>query len=203
MTDLANLPADITPQAFIDAIREAMAGESVPETASKQKAVLVLDGDGGGAWTMGFVDGKLRIDEGVADAPPVRLTATVDSWRALVAGRIHERMSQAVGGATFDPRRLARAFHDGARIEKINAFAGDLRLVAEDPELGFEYAITVTLGGSAPDLAAPTTTVRITLEHAAALARQEENLQAAFFSGKIRLDGDLNLPMGIMAAMMA
>lgn len=203
MTDLANLPADITPQAFIDAIREAMAGESVPATASKQKAVLVLDGDGGGSWTLGFVDGELKIDEGVADAPPVRLTATVESWRALVAGRIREHMAGAVGRVTIDPRRLARAFHDGARIEKINAFAGDLRLIAEDAEVGAEYAVTVTLGGVTPNLAAPTTTVRITLEHAAALARREENLQAAFFSGKIRLDGDLNLPMGIMAAMMA
>ncbi len=203
MTDLANLPADITPQAFIDAIREAMAGESVPETASKQKAVLVLDGDGGGAWTVGFVDGKLEIGEGVADAPPVRLTATVDSWRALVVGRIHEHVAKAVGPMAFDPRRLARAFHDGARIEKINAFAGDLRLIAEDTALGAEYAVTITLGGGAPNLATPTTTVRITLEHAAALARHEENLQTAFFSGKIRLDGDLNLPMGIMAALMA
>lgn len=203
MTDLAHLPADITPQGFIDAIREAMAGETVPATASAQKAVLVLDGDGGGSWTMGFVGGKLQIDEGLAAAPPVRLTSTVDSWRALVVGRIRERMAEAVGKVAFDPRALARVFHDGARVEKINAFAGDLRLILEDTEAGAEYAVTVTLGGGEPNLAAPTTTVRITMADAVALARREDNLQAAFFAGKIRIEGDFNLPMGIMGAMMS
>ncbi|MCB9730650.1 MAG: SCP2 sterol-binding domain-containing protein [Deltaproteobacteria bacterium] len=203
MTELAHLPADITPQAFIEAVRAAMADETVPPTASAQKAVLVLDGDGGGSWTMGFEDGKLKIEEGVAAAPPVRATSTVESWRHFVAGRVRDRLHQEVDVSLFDPRGLLHLFHDGARVEKINAFHGDLRLVLEDTDAGDEYSVTITLGGGAPNLANPTTTVRISMDDAAALARREENLQTAFFSGKIRLEGDLNLPMGIMAAMMS
>ena len=62
--------------------------------------------------------------------------------------------------------------------------------------------MTLTFGGAAPKPAAPTTTVTFSRDDFLAILGGELQPQAAFFAGKIRLDGDMNLAMGLMALAM-
>ena len=51
-----------------------------------------------------------------------------------------------------------------------------------------------------PNLEAPTTTIRVDLDYLGKLASGGENVQNAFFAGKIRIEGDMNLAMTLMSA---
>ena len=58
------------------------------------------------------------------------------------------------------------------------------------------------MGGQPPNVTSPTTTIRVDLTYLGRLASGAENVQNAFFAGKIRIDGDMNLAMGLMTAVM-
>lgn len=201
-TDFANLPADITPGALFSALAEALKDEPAPEGAAPDKLLLHVDGDGGGTWAMGFVDNRLAIEEGTADSPPMQLSITLDDLRAFVAGDIRDAVKAKAGdkASAVDPTKLAKLFKITHKTEQVKAYSGDLQMIIENG--GAAHKLTLTFGGGRPDPAQPTTTISITLDDFLALLGGELNAQAAFFAGKIRLDGDMNLAMGLMALTM-
>lgn len=203
MTDFANLPADITPAAFFAAIADALKNEPAPANAAPDKLVLHVTGTDGGAWAMGFVDGRLAIDAGNAPNPPVQVTSSIEDFRAFVAGPIRDAVKAKAGqrAAAVDPKQIAKLFRITTKTEQAKQYKGDLQLVVENGAT--QHKLTLTFGGGAPNPAAPTTTISITLDDFLALLGGELNAQAAFFAGKIRLDGDMNLAMGLMAMAMA
>jgi putative sterol carrier protein len=202
MTDFANLPADITPEALFTAIGEVLANEPAPANASPDKLLIHVSGEAGGTWAMGFDAGKLHIAQGTAANPPLQVSITTADLRAFVAGSIRDAVKAKVGNkaAGIDPKQIAKLYKITNKTEQVRAYSGDLALVIENG--ADKHAITLTFGGGAPKPAAPTTTISITLEDFLALTGGELNPQAAFFAGKIRLDGNMNLAMGLMALAM-
>jgi putative sterol carrier protein len=197
MTDFANLPADITPAQFFDLVAAALANEPAPAGAAPDKLVIHVNGADGGVWNLGFEGGALKIAEGPATAPPLQLTMTSDDLRAFIAGAIRDAIKARAGGRTIDASQLAKLFRITSKTEQVKAYSGDLQIVLEGP--GQTYRLTLTFGGTAPKPEAPTTTVTFTLDDFLAILGGELQPQAAFFAGKIRLDGDMNLAMGLMA----
>lgn len=202
MTDFANLPADITPGAFFSAIAEALKDEPAPANAAPDKLLLHVWGDAGGTWAMGFEGGRLVINEGSADKPPLQISTTTDDLRAFIAGSIRDAVKAKAGpqAAAIDAKQVAKLFRITGKTEQVKAYTGDLQLVVENA--GSAHKLTLTFGGGAPNPAAPTTTISIALDDFLAMTSGELNPQAAFFAGKIRLDGDMNLAMGLMAMAM-
>lgn len=201
-TDFANLPADITPGALFAAIAEALKDEPAPANAAPDKLLLHVDGEAGGTWAMGFAGGRLVIEEGAADNPPLQVSATTDDLRAFVAGKIRDAVKAKAGdkASAIDPKKMAKLFRITHKTEQVKAYKGDLQLVVENGS--DKHKLTLTFGGGKPNPAAPTTTISITLDDFLALLGGELNAQAAFFAGKIRLDGDMNLAMGLMSMAM-
>lgn len=201
MTDFANLPADITPAAFFKAVEDALANEPAPAGASPEKLVFHVDGEAGGSWSMGFVGGRLKIDEGAGPGAPLQVSATTHDFRAFIAGEIRDAIKARSGGkGQIDAKKMARLFRVTEKTDQVKAFSGDLQLRMDDGAKS--YKLTLTFGGGTPKPAAPTTTIKMELSDFLALTAGELNPQAAFFAGKISLDGDMNLAMGLMALAM-
>jgi len=202
MTNFSNLPSDITPGAFFAAIEEALAAEPAPANAAPDKLLLHISGQAGGTWAVGFEGGRLRIVEGLADQPPLQVSASIEDFRAFVAGSVRDAVKAKAGSkaSAIEPSQVAKLFRITNKTEQVKAYKGDLQLRVEDG--ADAHKLTLTFGGGTPQPAAPTTTISITLDDFLALTGGELNAQAAFFAGKIRLDGDMNLAMGLMAMAM-
>jgi len=200
MTDFANLPADIAPVDFFSLVETALKDEPAPANAAPEKLVINVSGDGGGTWAMGFEGGRLAITQGEAGSPPLQVTLSADDLRAFIAGSIRDAIKAKAGGKSIDAKQIAKIYRITAKTEQVKAYSGDLSLVVENG--GQSHKLTLTFGGKAPNTASPTTTISIALEDFMAMLGGELNPQAAFFAGKIRLDGDMNLAMGLAAMAM-
>lgn len=200
MTDLTNLPQDITPSAFFDLVRDAVAGQPAPD--APETTIFHIEGADGGAWTASVVDGAIAVDAGASGPSILQVTLSVQDWRAIVAGSVRDRLQGAASQAPpFDPGALSKLLTRPEVSDSLRGMEGNLQLVLEDGE--HDYRVTLTFGDSDRDVQTPTTTVSVTMGDAAQIASGEENPQAAFFAGKIRLDGDMNLAMGLMTLAMA
>lgn len=200
MTDFANLPADITPSAFFELVADALKDEPAPANAAPDKLLIHVGGDGGGTWAMGFEGGRLAIAQGDAQAAPLQVSTSVEDLRAFIAGSVRDAIKAKAGGKTIDAKQIAKIYRITGKTEQVKQYNGDLQLVVENG--GSSHKLTLTFGGKAPNAASPTTTISIALEDFLAMLGGELNPQAAFFAGKIRLDGDMNLAMGLAAMAM-
>ena len=200
MTDFANLPADITPAAFFSLVEEALKDEPAPANAAPDKLVIHVSGDGGGTWAMGFEGGRLAIALGEAGSPPLQVSMSSDDLRAFVAGSVRDAIKSKAGGKSIDATQLAKIYRITGKTEQVKAYSGDLSLVVENGAAS--HKLTLTFGGKAPNVASPTTTISIALDDFLAMIGGELNPQAAFFAGKIRLAGDMNLAMGLASMAM-
>ena len=202
MVDLTNLPRMIMPAALADLVREAMGELTPPADATDDRVAAYVSGPGGGNWHAGVTDGAFELSEGTTESPLVAISLTVADWREFVAGRVRDVVREHADTSLLDPSIIGKLQGSGERAERLKTFTGDIQCIVEDAEEDAEYITTVTLGGGAPNTSAPTTTIRVDLEYLGRLASGEENVQNAFFAGKIRIEGDMNLAMGLMTAMM-
>ena len=89
---------------------------------------------------------------------------------------------------------------DEQKRSRMRMLNGDLQIVLQTGE--GDYRITFTLGGKAYDHDEPTCKITVKLEDWMAIMKKQLNPQEAFFQGKIRMEGDMNLAMGFTALMM-
>jgi len=202
MADLMNLPRMIMPAAFTELLAEAMSEIEPPADASADRVAVFISGPGGGDWHMGVTDGAFDVVEGATEAPLVSISLTVADWREFIAGRVRDVVKEQSNRSLLDPRGLAKLQGSGERASRLRGFSGDIQCIVEDADEDAEYVATFTLGGQGPNVTSPTTTIRIDLGFLGRLASGAENVQNAFFAGKIRIDGDMNLAMGLMTAVM-
>ena len=202
MVDLTNLPRMIMPAAFAELLTEAMTEITPPADATDDRVAASVSGPGGGDWHMGVSGGAFDLAEGTTESPLVTLSLSVSDWREFVAGRVRDVVKEHANMSLLDPKALAKLQGSSERAERLRSFAGDIQCIVEDDEEDAEYVATFTLGSAPPNLGAPTTTIRVDLEYLGRLASGSENVQNAFFAGKIRIEGDMNLAMGLMTAMM-
>ena len=198
LSDLTNLPRTIVPEAFFEKVMEVVADIPAPPEAAEDRALVRLEGLGGGEWNVGFVDGRAQIRQGTIDAPTVQVSLSVIDWREFVVGRVRDVVTPGMDKNLLDPRMVVRIFDDREAVEAVRDFQGTIRLTVRDPEEDGDYVLFVTLGSQDETREDPATTVEISLEDLARLVRQESTPQAAFFAGQIRIDGDMNLAMALM-----
>ena len=201
MVDLTDLPRMIMPAALTELLREALAEISPPEGASDDRVAAVVSGPGGGSWHLGVSEGAFDLVEGVCEEPLLTLSVTVADWREFVAGRVRDVVRASAPPHLLQPSAITKLQGSGERAERLRAFSGDIQVILEDDEEDAEYCATLTLGAQPPRPDAPTTTVRLDLDYLAKLASGDENVQSAFFAGKIKIEGDMNLAMSVMTAM--
>jgi putative sterol carrier protein len=202
MLELTSLSRDVTPHAFFQLVETSLASQPAPPGASDDKAVMELTGQGGGSWTMGFEGGQLKIREGTVANPPLAVNMSVLHWRELVAGRVRDAVKSEVNVSAFDPGSLGKLYQSADKVERLKTLKGSLKFVIEDAEAKDAYVVLVATGGAPRDQAVATATVSVSLPDFVPIAAGRENPQQAFFMGKIRIDGDMNHVMGLMAISM-
>jgi putative sterol carrier protein len=198
LSDLTNLPRTIVPEAFFEKVMELVADIQAPPEAAADRALVRLEGVGGGEWNVGFLEGRAQIREGTISDPTVQLSLSVIDWREFVVGRVRDVVTPGMDTNLLDPRMVVRIFDDREAVEAVRDFKGTLRLTVRDVAEDSDYVLFVTLGSQAETREEPATTVEISLEDLASLVRQDSTPQTAFFAGQIRIDGDMNLAMALM-----
>jgi hypothetical protein len=171
------------------------------------KVGVCLRGEGGGVWTLHFVEGELGISEGRDDDCALTLIQNVDDWRAalwedrpgLVADLVHRVVEEGPGA--FSPPGLDLAPRNPAALEELRELDGLIEGVVASSDAP-DWRVAVRIGaGPIPDR--PDATIRIGAEEAEAIRRGELHPIEALITGRLRLDGDLGLILRLQAIAMA
>ena len=202
MIDLTDLPRMIMPATLAEHVEEALKDVTPPPGATADRVSAHVHGPGGGQWHIGVRDGVFDLASGVCEAPLMTMSLSVSDWREFVAGRVRDTMLQHVKRSMLDLAALSNIQGSSERATRVRALEGAIHFVVQDKEEDAEYGVTLTFGTSEGGKASATTTVSVDLDYLGHLVSGQETPQNAFFAGKIRIEGDMNLAMALMSAMM-
>ena len=202
MSALLNLPTTITPSEFFE---EVLLGElaavEVPSDTSREPAQFnVL---GAGVWSIGVDDEGVFVDSQAATQPPIQVSMSENDWRAVVVGPFKERLAKSGAASLFHPKMMKHLFLSDSKVSMLKQFPGDLQMRIEDRDEATTYSFTLTLGGGAPKVESPTTTLTFQMTDVEDMLAGRSNAQQLFMQGKLRIDGDMNMVMGLMSVAMA
>jgi hypothetical protein len=189
------------PSQYFEVLSDEIGALPVPTDATDDTFTVQLDGPGGGHWTLGVVDGVFSVVEEVRGPELARVTLSVADWREIAVGRVRDAIAEAIGTPNLSPGLLAKLQEAPRRLEPLRSVNGAIQVAIEDDEEDATYTLTLRLGSQLTSTDAPATTISLGLAQAVDLIGKRENIQSAFFSGSIRLDGDMNLAMSIITSL--
>ncbi|HTJ45853.1 MAG TPA: SCP2 sterol-binding domain-containing protein [Kofleriaceae bacterium] len=177
------VPADLTPAQFFETYlpaewARARAGQPAAADATFE---VVLDGDGGGTWTIAVRGGALSATAAAATTTPdLRVHMTTQDFRAAMQGE--------AGAPDLFPHELDLA----TALARIPAGAAPTapKGSVEIHISGFNgrtWSIGLATGGAT----APGATVTVDADTILAIKNGSMDPASAFFSGKIQLGGDV------------
>lgn len=199
--DLSNVnsPDDFFEKFLPGVINEGLAGSGRSDTLNDTTDFNVL---GEGTWSSQVVDGLMRVKDEPSESPMLQITTTSEDFGALF---LSAHAKKLMGGAADKKDQgllaLNKVIFDDLKRERLKAMSGDLQ-IALTTDAGTTHRITFTLGGKPYDHENPTCTISVKMADWLDIMDGKANPQEAFFQGKIRLEGDMNLAMGFTALMM-
>ena len=201
MTDITSLPLDTTPEDFFMEVLPEVLGEvDLPDGLGTERLQFHISGDEGIDIHIGIdEDGDLTLEEGTTDSPPIAISTSDNDFRSVVAGALRDQVKAKTGNVAIGPRQLRKAFMPESKVQRIKALSGNLQFHLIDNDDGVDYRYTVTLGGGTPDVNNPSCTVSLDVPTLMEIAGGQQQMQQLFFQGKVRIDGDMNIIMGLMA----
>ena len=170
------------------------AGRRVYEGMTAVNATLRIDvrGEGGGAFFLNIRNGRMTAEADAAQAPFLTLVQDLAAFERLAAEAGDSALA-LLGGLSglAGEMKLTKA-----RIDNLAGVRGSLRFEVTGAD-GFAL---LTQFGDGPVADPPTTTIRVDPETYAALRGGQLDPQQAFMSGKIQVEGDLQLAMQLALA---
>jgi hypothetical protein len=195
MPPIERPPTDITPQGFFETW--------LPEQARAVKAQtpitvrVLLAGDDGGAWDLSLSPDGLSVAAGGNGAEPqVTVVQTVADWRAIAVGE--------PGGVNLAPpqaRPTDVLFLDPEAQKLVQQVTGTIRFEVTGYN-GRTWSLTVKLGTKPLAADQPDATISVDAETYAAMLARTLPAPQAYFQGKIRISGDMQLAMQLGMALM-
>jgi hypothetical protein len=189
-------PQEITPKEFFESWLPA----EVPADTRFARPATVrvrLDGDGGGAWDLTLGPQGLAVGPAGDAAPLVETAQSVPDWRAVIVGepgapRLTPEGKGGGGGAASLRllERVASQITDATKgvlqfeISGFNGRTWSLRVAINKP------------------MAAPDATLAIDSDTYEQILARTLPAPQAFFSGKLKITGDMNLAMQLGMALM-
>jgi hypothetical protein len=195
MPPIERPPTDITPQGFFE--------RWLPEQARAVTAAapllvrVLLDGDGGGAWDLRLGPSGLSVTAGAAGAEAeVTVVQTVADWRAIAVGE-----PGAVNLAPPQARPTDVLFLDPEAQRLVQQVTGTIRFEVTGYN-GRTWALTVKLGARPLAADRPDATISVDADTYAAMLARTLPAPQAYFQGKIKISGDMQLAMQLGMALM-
>ena len=199
----------VPPDEFIEDVIPSLFAEmelEPDEAAIDLRVGVVLQGEGGGEWTLHFVDGELGIRDTRDPEAEITVIQAVADWRSAIwEGRpalIADGVEQLRTGGP-DALRPPGVSEGGASIDPLKGISdlrGRIEMRIED-ESATSWAVGVLVGpGPVPE----TPQATITLGSAEGDAIRDGSLHPleALISGQLQLDGDLGLILQLQAVAM-
>ena len=153
--------APVAPQTFVEDVIPAFFAElELPPDARRVelRLGLVLEGPGGGEWTLHFIEGELGIEAARDPRCDLTVIQRVEDWRAaLWAGRpgfVSDAVGALFGGAGERSARLARLAEssvDPSVVEELRSLRGRIELRVESgagPSASARWGDTDRAGGA-------------------------------------------------------
>lgn len=197
----------VTPREFVEDVIPALFVDlELPDEARalELRLGIVLEGAGGGAWTLHLVEGELGVEAGV-ERCDFCLVQSVDDWRgALWEGR-PGFVAEALRGA-LDPAQAVASPRPGPREwAALRALRGCVEVRVEGaaglggtPGAPSEWCLVLQLGSGATGRAVDARIV-IGAAEAEAIRKGTLNPLEALMTGQLRLEGDLSLVLELQA----
>lgn len=164
---------------------------------------IVLTGDGGGAWNLNFKNGEISAGE-AASEPLITITQTIEDWRKTQNGGVGAQFnmfappkSSKPEGSSRDKEKEGRGPRGGltrGRVEKLKTINGAIRFRITELQEGGEWVLQ-TKFGTGPAKEQPDCTISVRYPDYEDIASGKMNPQAAFMSGKVRIEGNMGFAM--------
>ena len=203
MSTLFDLPYHTPLETFFTKhIQGELDGIAVPDDHAPRGMTIDIRGPNGGIWSIESRGGALHTVSGESETAVLRIISEEEEFREFSFGVIRnailshpsgERALQAMLSSA--PGAISR-MREGQIQSLLNQVKGTIQLNIEAEDEDLTCAFRLQFG---PNEETPQTTVSIELRDYAAMLTGEMQAQQAFMAGKIRLAGDMTLPMTLMS----
>ena len=178
------MPADLSPAQFFSSYLPAewARGRAGKPAAADATIEVVLDGDGGGTWTVAVAKGELSTHEGAAAVEPdLRVRMSTTDFRA------------AIWGEDGAPDVFPRDLDIGGAIARIPSPSSGVQMMKGAVTIGISgfHGRTWTIGLEAGGASTPSASVTLDADTVVAMKHGKIDPASAFFGGKIQLGGDV------------
>ena len=205
MINLTDFEAGTTPETFfLEILPEILSEVELPDGLGTERLQITITGEEG--IELHFCideDGDLTIEEGQAESPPLAISVSDQDFMEMLCGRLRDRIRAEMGELEVHPKRLKRLVLPDQIVQNIKALNGNIQTCVVDEDDDESYRVTVTVGGGTPNLINPECSVKIDVPTILDIASGKEQAQQLFFQGRIKVDGDLGVVMGLMGAVSA
>jgi sterol carrier protein 2 len=196
MADPVRPPKDITPSKFFTEWLPAQ----VPAGAGGGGAGLTirvqLSGDEGGAWDLKLGGSGLNVSAPDGATADVTVAQTVQDWKAIAVGE-----AGAVNLAPAQASPTDILFLDKASQTIAKSVKGTMRFEVTGYN-GRTWSLTVKFGPGVVVEDKPDATISVDAETYGAMLARTLPAPQAYFQGKVKIAGDVNLAMQLGMAMM-
>lgn len=157
-----------------------------------------LTGEGGGVFSLNLKDGNMAAGE-AAGPPILTLTQSIEDWRKMQSGGVGSQFNmfspakRKQGEKKRDPRG-PRARLSKGRVEKLKTVNGAIRFKITDLPEGGQWGMLMKfgMGEAKPE---PDCTISVRYQDSMEIATGKLNPQAAFMSGRIKIEGNMGFAM--------
>lgn len=172
-------------------------------TASRPVNVHVRGADGG-VWWVRQVGGRLESGAGAAAHAVCQVMLERSSLKELIGGSLRDRGLQIMA-ALGQPRQipdLRRLPVDDQSLLAIANLPGSVAVQATDRELRETHRFVFTFGAGTPAWEQASTTVSYDVDDQVTWLTRRMSPIAMLRSGRVRLEGDLSLPVRALQALL-
>jgi hypothetical protein len=188
------IPADITPKAFYEELlprffqeNRAKAASLAPTATQVNAAVrAVVEGDGGGTWTIRFANGDMTVTPSAEGDAVATFIQSREDWQVAINQGLGRLMSK-IGSAPSGPPAPGKPGLTPQKIDRLKLMKGVLKFELLEWE-GRTLKLTVAIG-TAVDGKDPTAVIAIKTSDFKDMTTGKVPPQQALMSGKVKLTG--------------
>ncbi len=176
----------------------------LPDVTVSRSINAHVRGNGGGVWALRLVGGRCEVVPGGVTDALCQISCERSAFKEVIGGALRDRalkVMAAVGrpGQLPDLRRLPVEVE---RIEAIGSISGSVAIEVEDRDMREVHRFVVTFGSGPPEFETATTTVRYDVDEWVNWTAQRRPPIGVLRSGKVRISGDLSLPVRALRALL-